>query len=87
MGYGEFDGGGSVRWEIKHDNGDHAIANPDTRSGARGRDEDPKGVGRFEVTVKVRGRRRDVVFEGPCTGTHIKVEWKRDRRKRRKRQR
>jgi hypothetical protein len=85
MGYGEFDGGGSVRWRIDHDNGDHAIADPDTRSGARGRDEaPPKDHGRFIVTVKVGKGHRQEVFNGPCDDTRIKVKWEKVRKKKRR---
>ena len=46
MGSGEFDGGGSVKWKIKHSKGDHGHGDS---GGGNGRDKDPIGTGYFVV--------------------------------------
>ena len=40
MGYGEFGGGGSVKWHVEHSEGDNAKAPNKKR--AHGRDHDPR---------------------------------------------
>ena len=38
MGYGEFDGGGSMKWSVEHIDHDYS---KEKKKGARGRDKDP----------------------------------------------
>jgi hypothetical protein len=66
-GYGEFSGGGSVKWEIKNGDGDSGSGNKD---GAKGRDKDPKNGGFFRVLIN-----GNVVNTYRCDGTTIRVEW------------
>ena len=52
MGHGEFGGGGSVEWEVKHGNGDNGSGGP---NGGKGKDKNPaKGSG-GQFTVYVNG--------------------------------
>ena len=48
MGYGEFVGGGSVDWTIKHGKGKSGTAND---KGGKGHDDDPPKGGKFFVWV------------------------------------
>jgi hypothetical protein len=67
-GYGEFSGGGSVSWKVKHGDGEDGRGNKD---GGSGKDKDPKkGPGVFRVLVNGA-----VVSTTPCDGTTIRVEW------------
>jgi len=50
MGYGAFDGGGSVKWHVQHGNGDFAAATHPTKGD--GRDQDPANPGtNFKVWI------------------------------------
>ena len=54
MGYGEFGGGGSVKWEISHTDGESFSGNP---HGGNGKDKHPNNeTGIFTVIVTEQGK-------------------------------
>ena len=68
MGDAEFDGGGSVKWQINHSEGDFCDGH---KHGGMGRDKNPKGPnGLFIVTVT--GQKPIIV---PTKGTKVRVVW------------
>jgi hypothetical protein len=68
MGDAEFEGGGSVKWQINHSDGDFCNGR---RDGGSGRDKNPKTAnGLFVVTVT--GRKPIIV---PTKGTKVRVVW------------
>jgi len=72
MGYGEYGGGGSVKWHVEHSDGDHAKAPNKKR--AHGRDKDPKGPN-AKIAVWINGAKH-----GPfdCDGAKVVVAWGQD---------
>jgi len=52
MGHGEFGGGGSVVWEVKHGNGHSGSGGP---NGGKGKDKDPAAGSGGQFTVFVNG--------------------------------
>jgi hypothetical protein len=72
MGYGEFGGGGSVKWVVKHGDGDNGSGD---KHGGKGKDKHPPdATGIFTVMVEEAGQ---LVFQGtvPVSTGHIKVVW------------
>ena len=68
MGDAEFEGGGSVKWQINHSEGDFCDGH---KHGGKGRDKNPKGPnGLFIVTVT--GQKPIIV---PTKGTTVRVVW------------
>jgi hypothetical protein len=68
MGDGQFDGGGSVKWQVTHSDGDTGSGNKDK---CNGRDKDPKDPNaRFRVWLN-----GTLQFEAPVNGSSIKIEW------------
>jgi len=75
MGYGEFVGGGSVKWEITHTNGDNGNGGP---HGGNGRDKDPvKNSGAVFTIVATNQKTGQGDNYGPflVDDYKIKVEW------------
>lgn len=75
MGYGEFVGGGSVKWNITHTHGDHGGGG---QQGGNGRDKDPTPNSGAVFTIQVINRRTNSTeFLGPWVvdDSTIKVEW------------
>ena len=72
MGYGEFDGGGSVDWKIEQTDGDSGEGG---KHGGHGKDKDPKQNGFFLVRVSEEGK-APREMSAPCVkGTKISVNW------------
>lgn len=69
MGYGEYIGGGSVRWQVAHTSGDYAGGG---QGGGAGRDAHPGPNDPNYFRIKVDGR---VVHTGECKGHVVRVEW------------
>ena len=68
MGDAEFEGGGSVKWQINHTDGDFCNGH---KHGGKGRDRNPRGPnGLFIVTVT--GQNPIIV---PTKGTTVRVVW------------
>ena len=68
MGDAEFEGGGSVKWQINHSDGDFCNGH---KHGGKGRDRNPRGPnGLFIVTVT--GQKPIIV---PTKGTTVRVVW------------
>ena len=68
MGDAEFEGGGSVKWQINHTEGDFCNGH---KHGGKGRDRNPRGPnGLFIVTVT--GQKPIIV---PTKGTTVRVVW------------
>jgi hypothetical protein len=68
MGDAEFEGGGSVKWQINHTEGDFCNGH---KHGGKGRDKNPRGPnGLFVVTVT--GQKPIIV---PTKGTTVRVVW------------
>ena len=68
MGDGQFDGGGSVDWQVNNSDGETGGGNKDK---CNGRDKDPKDPNaRFRVWLNGA-----LQFEAPVKGSKIKVEW------------
>ena len=68
MGDAEFEGGGSVRWQVNHSDGDFCAGH---KHGGKGRDKNPRGPnGLFVVTVT--GQKPIIV---PAKGTTVRVVW------------
>lgn len=74
MGYGEFDDSGSVKWEVVHDNGEEAIADPEKKR-ANGKDKVSKEGNVFRIYVD--GTLLETVKMGKPKGekTTVKIEW------------
>ena len=76
MGYGEYSGGGSVEWVVKHSNGHHGTAN---EHGGFGRDRAPLVPGgRFQLIVR-NNRTGQVLLSKSydVDDTSIEVRWDR----------
>jgi hypothetical protein len=72
MGYGEFGGGGSVKWEVKHGDGDSGNGD---KNGGKGKDKHPgNATGIFTVIVEEAGQ---LVYQGtvPIADGKVKVIW------------
>jgi hypothetical protein len=68
MGDGQFDGGGSVDWQVNNSDGETGGGNKDK---CNGRDKDPKDPNaRFRVWLNGA-----LQFEALVKGSKIKVEW------------
>jgi hypothetical protein len=68
MGDAEFEGGGSVRWEVTNSDGESGGGD---KKKCKGKDKDPKGPsGKFVITVT--GQAPIIV---PCDGTTIRIIW------------
>ena len=68
MGDAEFEGGGSVKWQINHSDGEFCNGH---KHGGKGRDRNPRGPnGLFVVTVT--GQEPIIV---PAKGTTVRVVW------------
>ena len=68
MGDGQFDGGGSVNWQVNNSDGENGGGNKDK---CTGKDRDPKDPNaRFKVYLNGR-----LQFDAPVTTSSIKVEW------------
>lgn len=74
MGYGEFLGGGSVKWGITHSNGDHGSGGP---HGGDGRDKDPANNSGAVFTIWAFKKNGVATYLGayPTDDYKIKVEW------------
>jgi hypothetical protein len=69
MGYGEYDGGGSVKWHIEHTDGDSSAAPNKQR--ANGRDKDPADDDAV-MAVWINGAKLPVF---KCKGANVVVAW------------
>ena len=69
MGSGEFDGGGSVKWEVIHSDGESGSGDP---RGGKGKDKDPKKSDAM-FTITITGQPRPIVV--PVRGTKIRIVW------------
>jgi hypothetical protein len=68
MGDAQFDGGGSVKWEVTNSDGESGGGN---KNKCKGKDKDPKGPnGKF--VIMVTGRPTVIV---PADGTTVRVTW------------
>jgi hypothetical protein len=68
MGYGEFDGGGSMKWSVEHTDHDSSTKKG---KGARGRDNDPPDS-RDVMAVWINGMKINGLR---CKGTKVVVAW------------
>jgi hypothetical protein len=68
MGSGEFEGGGSVTWEVTHSDGESGSGH---RHGGKGKDKHPTTDGGLFV-VTVTGHKPIIV---PVKGTKVRVVW------------
>jgi hypothetical protein len=69
MGYGEYGGGGSVKWHVEHSDGDNAKAPNKKR--AHGRDHDPRNAG-AHMAVWINGVKQPLFL---CEGARVYVAW------------
>ena len=73
MGSGEFDGGSSVKWWVKHTDGDSGQGD---HKGGSGKDKDPKNEGVFTVTVTGTNLRNPIdPIVVPVKGNKISIVW------------
>jgi len=73
MGYGAYDGGGSVEWHVEHGNGNSANAPNNKR--AHGKDLDPPSNKGGKMAVWINGVKLPT-FE--CDGSNVVVAWGKD---------
>ena len=71
MGYGEFDGGGSVEWEVDNGDPDFASAKPNGK-GANGKDKKPKKGDGGRMAVWVNGVK---LADVDCDTCRVVVAW------------
>ena len=69
MGDAEFEGGGSVKWDVTNSDGESGGGD---KVKCKGKDKDPKGPGgKFVITIT--GQDPITV---PCDGTVVRVTWR-----------
>ena len=69
MGYGEFDGGGSMKWSVEHIDHDYS---KEKKKGARGRDKDPSASSDDVLAIWIDGMK---ISGLKCKGTKVIVAW------------
>ena len=74
MGDAQFDGGGSVKWKIRHSKGDHGHGNP---NGGNGKDKDPLdgSGGKFRVFRNEQGVETEMIPLNTVEGNYIRIVW------------
>jgi hypothetical protein len=71
MGDGQFEGGGSVKWEVTNSDGEYGGGDKEK---CKGKDKDPKhSDGKFRVLLNGQ-----LQFEVPVEKNTIRVEWDSD---------